>query len=159
MSLDCDVVLHTLTLLHNFFDPCLFDVDMYKIYQIFIMILKFDIFFQLGFSAQFLSVIVLSYMSAIEKSNGGPSPSAQAAFRNVLVIHLVLSVGACIVLPVLAWRGVSASSIFLHWSAHAFWSIAFDLLPHFVTALQQTYYLPFQLISDFAFFFFYCNDL
>ncbi|KAF9547097.1 hypothetical protein EC957_008946 [Mortierella hygrophila] len=84
--------------------------DMYKIYQIFIMILKFDIFFQLGFSAQFISVIVLAYNSTIDEDKGGPTPAAQVAFRNVLIIHLVLSVGACIVLPVLAWRGLKRES-------------------------------------------------
>lgn len=98
---------------------------MYKIYQIFIMILKFDIFFQLGFSAQFLSVIVLAYNSkTVDKENVGPTPSETADFRNILIIHLALSVGACIVLPVLAWRGVSAYSISLHWLAHTFCSVA-----------------------------------
>jgi hypothetical protein len=73
------------------------------------MILKFDIFFQLGFSAQFLSVIVLSATQTDVKT-GEPkklSPEEQQDFKNVLIIHLVLSVGACIVLPILAWRGVS----------------------------------------------------
>ena len=75
---------------------------MYKVYQIFIMILKFDIFFQLGFSAQFLSLIVLKYHA------GDDNTLSQSDLKNILILHLVLSVGACIVLPVLAWRGVSA---------------------------------------------------
>lgn len=132
---------------------------MYKIYQIFIMILKFDIFFQLGFSAQFLSVIILAYNSKTDPSqNLAPTPSDTVDFRNVLIIHLVLSVGACIVLPVLAWRGVSAFFISFHWLAHTFCSIAFDLLPHFAIALQQTYYMPYRLIGTFAFLFLYCHE-
>lgn len=86
---------------------------MYKIYQIFIMILKFDIFFQLGFSAQFLSIIVLSF-TGIDTKTGSPKEFSQAEkneFKNILIIHLVLSVGACIILPILAWRGVSYLSL------------------------------------------------
>ncbi|KAF9928315.1 hypothetical protein FBU30_002489 [Linnemannia zychae] len=74
--------------------------DMYKIYQIFIMILKFDIFFQLGFSAQFLSLIVIMYHS------GQGEVTNADDLKNILIIHLILSVGACIVLPILAWRGL-----------------------------------------------------
>ncbi|KAG0380142.1 hypothetical protein BGX24_009968 [Mortierella sp. AD032] len=78
--------------------------DMYKVYQIFIMILKFDIFFQLGFSAQFLSLIVLKY-------TGTKSTTLdRSEMKNILILHLILSVGACIILPVLAWRGLKRES-------------------------------------------------
>lgn len=114
--------------------------DMYKVYQIFIMILKFDIFFQLGFSAQFLSVIILAYNSvADDKDNGGPSPSAQASFRNILIIHLVLSVGACIVLPVLAWRGLKREC---NYSMAAFISGGLGTLVYNIIKLNQVFEDP-----------------
>ncbi|KAF8945721.1 hypothetical protein BGZ47_002116 [Haplosporangium gracile] len=115
--------------------------DMYKIYQIFIMILKFDIFFQLGFSAQFLSVIVLTYNSLADGSNSkGPvSPSEQVNFRNVLIIHLVLSVGACIVLPVLAWRGLKREC---KYSMAAFISGGIGTLVYNIIKLNQVFEYP-----------------
>jgi len=76
---------------------------MYKVYQIFIMILKFDVFFQLGFSAQFLYVVVL------QSEPGKPEsyrPLTPEEARNILILHLILSTGASIVLPILAWWGV-----------------------------------------------------
>ncbi|KAI8602068.1 hypothetical protein EDD21DRAFT_304260 [Dissophora ornata] len=76
--------------------------DMYKVYQIFIMILKFDIFFQLGFSAQFLSVVILQYDTL--------QTLTQSEMSNILVVHLILSTGASIVLPFLAWWGLKRES-------------------------------------------------
>ncbi|KAG0204493.1 hypothetical protein BGX28_003587 [Mortierella sp. GBA30] len=78
--------------------------DMYKVYQIFIMILKFDMFFQLGFSAQFLSVVVLQYE--------GPSvvKLTEDEMKNILIVHLILSTGASIILPFLAWWGLKRES-------------------------------------------------
>ncbi|KAF9996466.1 hypothetical protein BGZ79_009801 [Entomortierella chlamydospora] len=74
--------------------------DMYKVYQIFIMILKFDVFFQLGFSAQFLSVVVLE---------------ASPDMWSVLTIHLILSTGASIILPLIAWWGLKRESKISMW--------------------------------------------
>ncbi|KAF9139482.1 hypothetical protein BGX30_007892 [Mortierella sp. GBA39] len=113
--------------------------DMYKIYQIFIMILKFDIFFQLGFSAQFISVIVLAYNSSIDEDKGGPSPADQVAFRNVLIIHLVLSVGACIILPVLAWRGLKREC---KYSMAAFICGGVGTLVYNIIKLNQVFVFP-----------------
>ncbi|KAG0292416.1 hypothetical protein BGZ98_002588, partial [Dissophora globulifera] len=72
--------------------------DMYKVYQIFIMIVKFDIFFQLGFSAQFLSLTVESQTYSPED------------LKNVLILHLILSTGASIILPFMAWFGLKRES-------------------------------------------------
>ncbi|KAI1314625.1 hypothetical protein EDD11_001924 [Mortierella claussenii] len=82
--------------------------DMYKVYQIFIMILKFDIFFQLGFSAQFLSVVVLQYESV-------PQTLSEDEMKSILILHLILSTGASIVLPVLAWWGLKRESKISMW--------------------------------------------
>lgn len=81
--------------------------DMYKIYQIFIMILKFDIFFQLGFSAQFLSVVVMQ--------QGGYHVTTEFTLSKedvtgILATHLILSTGATIILPFLAWFGLKRES-------------------------------------------------
>ncbi|KAF9354262.1 hypothetical protein BGX26_007922 [Mortierella sp. AD094] len=74
--------------------------DMYKVYQIFIMILKFDIFFQLGFSAQFLAIVVLESSSDM---------------MSVLTIHLIMSTGASIILPLIAWWGLKRESKISIW--------------------------------------------
>lgn len=78
---------------------------MYKVYQIFIMIVKFDIFFQLGFSAQFLSLIVMRYED--NKLFPDDLVLSQQEMTSLIVVHLVLSTGASIILPLLAWWGVS----------------------------------------------------
>ena len=78
---------------------------MYKVYQIFIMIVKFDIFFQLGFSAQFLSLIVMRYEDQMLFPD--ELVLSQQAMTSLIVVHLVLSTGASIILPLLAWWGVS----------------------------------------------------
>lgn len=77
---------------------------MYKVYQIFIMILKFDIFFQLGFSAQFLSVVVLQQQ---ENFTDKEFVLTKEQMTSILVVHLILSTGAAVILPFLAWFGVS----------------------------------------------------
>lgn len=77
---------------------------MYKVYQIFIMILKFDIFFQLGFSAQFLSVVVMQQQ---EYFTDKEFVLTKEKMTSILVIHLILSTGASIILPLVAWFGVS----------------------------------------------------
>ncbi|KAG0257769.1 hypothetical protein DFQ27_004951 [Actinomortierella ambigua] len=86
--------------------------DMYKVYQLFIMILKFDIFFWLGFSAQFLTVVWLqsqevAFGQEIVRSSDVLS---RKDFINIMVMHLVLSTGASIVLPMLAWWGLKRES-------------------------------------------------
>ncbi|KFH65122.1 hypothetical protein MVEG_08603 [Podila verticillata NRRL 6337] len=82
--------------------------DMYKVYQIFIMIVKFDIFFQLGFSAQFLSLIVMRYED--QKLFPDELQLSQQAMTNLIVVHLILSTGASIILPLLAWWGLKRES-------------------------------------------------
>ncbi|KAG0297802.1 hypothetical protein BGZ96_004731 [Linnemannia gamsii] len=115
--------------------------DMYKIYQIFIMILKFDIFFQLGFSAQFLSIIVLSY-TGFDTKTGLPkelTPAEKSEFKNILIIHLVLSVGACIVLPILAWRGLKREC---KYSMAAFICGGIGTLVYNIIKLNQVFVYP-----------------
>ncbi|KAF9949648.1 protein with putative role during mitosis, partial [Modicella reniformis] len=80
--------------------------DMYKVYQIFIMILKFDIFFQLGFSAQFLSVVVLQH----ERFDDDPEFLSDDEMKSIMIMHLILSTGASIILPFLAWFGLKRES-------------------------------------------------
>ncbi|KAG0341228.1 hypothetical protein BG004_006107 [Podila humilis] len=82
--------------------------DMYKVYQIFIMIVKFDIFFQLGFSAQFLSLSVMRYEA--QELFPDEFKLSQQEMTNLLVMHLVLSTGASIILPLLAWWGLKRES-------------------------------------------------
>ncbi|KAK3821475.1 MAG: hypothetical protein J3Q66DRAFT_152405 [Benniella sp.] len=82
--------------------------DMYKVYQIFIMILKFDIFFQLGFSAQFLCVVVLQDQSNVYTPDRFKLTQDQVT--SILVTHLILSTGASILLPLLCWFALKRES-------------------------------------------------
>ncbi|KAF9969378.1 hypothetical protein BGZ73_008286 [Actinomortierella ambigua] len=85
--------------------------DMYKVYQLFIMILKFDIYFWLGFSAQFLTVVWLEGQSVKFGDDIVSSPQGRRDdYISTIVMHLVLSTGASIVLPLLAWWGLKRES-------------------------------------------------
>ncbi|KAI7832294.1 hypothetical protein BC939DRAFT_391404 [Gamsiella multidivaricata] len=116
--------------------------DMYKVYQIFIMILKFDIFFQLGFSAQFLSVVVLQY----ENVPGVPPSQvlSKDEMKNILIIHLVLSMGASFVLPFLAWWGLKRESKI---SMSCFIVGGFGTLVYNIIKLNQVFSEPTRFVG------------
>ncbi|GJJ68181.1 hypothetical protein EMPS_00527 [Entomortierella parvispora] len=131
--------------------------DMYKVYQIFIMILKFDVFFQLGFSAQFLYVVVLqSEPEKLGKSDSySPSLTPEEA-RNILIVHLILSTGASIVLPILAWWGLKRES---KWSISFFIAGGLAAMVYDIMKLTQVYTDPtrFSGASKFLTFFLIVN--
>ncbi|KAF9186540.1 hypothetical protein BGZ51_001945 [Haplosporangium sp. Z 767] len=113
--------------------------DMYKVYQIFIMILKFDIFFQLGFSAQFLSVVVLQ-----QDARAGEDRLSEEDMRSILIIHLILSTGASIILPFLAWFGLKRESKL---SMSCFIAGGFATLVYNITKLNQVFGEPTRFIG------------
>ncbi|KAG0342603.1 hypothetical protein BG000_003210 [Podila horticola] len=108
--------------------------DMYKVYQIFIMIVKFDIFFQLGFSAQFLSLIVMRYED--NKLFPDDLVLSQQEMTSLIVVHLVLSTGASIILPLLAWWGLKRESKL---SMYCFIAGGFAALVYNIIKLTQVF--------------------
>ena len=83
-------------------------LEMYKTYQIFMTILKFDLFFFIGFSVQYLAVLVVTNTS--ENSIGSNSSAdtwSQPLLVRSLSEHIVLSVFATVVLFIFAFWGVS----------------------------------------------------
>ncbi|KAF9898976.1 hypothetical protein BX616_003401, partial [Lobosporangium transversale] len=109
--------------------------DMYKVYQIFIMIVKFDIFFQLGFSAQFLSVVVLQ----AESPESSTYNLSDEEMRRILIFHLIMSTGASIILPILAWWGLKRESKI---AMYCFNAGGFATLVYNIIKLNQVFNSP-----------------
>jgi hypothetical protein len=70
-------------------------------YQIFIMMLKFDFFFFLGFSVQYLALLILTSESSLTPED------SKAGIMKQLVEHIVLSCAVTIAMLLLAFWGVS----------------------------------------------------
>ncbi|CAM0139858.1 hypothetical protein VKS41_000844 [Umbelopsis sp. WA50703] len=74
--------------------------DRYKMYQIFIMMLKFDFFFFLGFSVQYLALLILTSESSLTPED------SKAGIMKQLVEHIVLSCAVTIAMLLLAFWGL-----------------------------------------------------
>ncbi|KAI9275654.1 hypothetical protein BDA99DRAFT_193057 [Phascolomyces articulosus] len=125
--------------------------DRYKMYQIFMMLLKFDFFFFLGFSIQYLALFVVAWWpEAYTKEQ-------TTELINKLIEHIILSCFVTILMLLLAYWGLRREC---KWHLYIFIALSTASMAYFIYVLVQISREPQKFVGSKAFLtFFLCVDM
>ncbi|KAI9499647.1 hypothetical protein BDB00DRAFT_10913 [Zychaea mexicana] len=125
--------------------------DRYKMYQIFMMLLKFDFFFFLGFSIQYLALFIVAWWPEAD------TPEQTTELIKKLIEHIALSCLVTVVMLLLAYMGLRREC---KWHLYTFSALSTASMAYFIYVLVQISQEPQKFVGSKAFLtFFLCVDM
>ncbi|CDS06143.1 hypothetical protein LRAMOSA08671 [Lichtheimia ramosa] len=125
--------------------------DRYKMYQIFMMLLKLDFFFLLALSVQYLALLIVAWW---------PEATTDEAKSNIvkeLIEHIILSCVVSVTMLCMAYWGLRREKKTIMYMFHAF---AATSMGYFIYLLVQIYQDPERFLGSRVFLtFFLCVDI